>query len=128
MLLLARLLIIGISLFLFLIYVLKNFDTKENVIINKIYIFAFIFFIQIITNLISNVFSNNKIPLDEIINLSINNALLGVIAFDIYGNLEQNGYYVTFAKEHKAFILVLLILAFITSIRLIQMLFENVNI
>ena len=43
MLLLARLLIIGISLFLFLIYVLKNFDTKDDVILNKIYIFAFIF-------------------------------------------------------------------------------------
>ena len=128
MLLLARLLIIGISLFLFLIYVLKNFDTNDNVILNKIYIFAFIFFIQIITNLISNLFSTNKIALDEIINLSINNALLGVIAFDIFGNLEQNGNYTTFTKEHKALILVFLIIAFITSIRLIQMLFENVNI
>jgi hypothetical protein len=128
MLLLARLLIIGISLFLFLIYVLNNFDTKDNVIFNKIYIFAFIFFIQIITNIISNIFSNTKIPLDEIINLSINNALLGVVAFDIFGNLEDSGHYLTFTKEHKAFILVLLILAFITSIRLIQMLFENVNI
>lgn len=128
MLLLARLLIIGISLFLFLIYVLKNFDTNNNVIFNKIYIFAFIFFIQIITNLISNIFSTNKTALDDIINLSINNALLGVIAFDIFGNLEQNGNYITFSKEHKALILVLLILAFITSIRLIQMLFENVNI
>jgi hypothetical protein len=128
MLLLARLLIIGISLFLFLIYVLKNFDTNDDVILNKIYIFAFIFFIQIITNLISNLFSTNKIALDEIINLSINNALLGVIAFDIFGNLEQNGNYTTFTKEHKALILVFLIIAFITSIRLIQMLFENVNI
>ena len=128
MLLLARLLIIGISLFLFLIYVLKNFDTNDDVILNKIYIFSFIFFIQIITNLISNLFSTNKIALDEIINLSINNALLGVIAFDIFGNLEQNGNYTTFTKEHKALILVFLIIAFITSIRLIQMLFENVNI
>ena len=128
MLLLARLLIIGISLFLFLIYVLKNFDTNDDVILNKIYIFAFIFFIQIITNLISNLFSSNKIALDEIINLSINNALLGVIAFDVFGNLEQSGHYTTFTKEHKALILVFLIIAFITSIRLIQMLFENVNI
>lgn len=128
MLLLARLLIIGISLFLFLIYVLKNFDTNDDVILNKIYIFAFIFFIQIITNLISNLFSSNKIALDEIINLSINNALLGVIAFDVFGNLEQKGHYTTFTKEHKALILVFLIIAFITSIRLIQMLFENVNI
>ena len=128
MLLLARLLIIGISLFLFLIYVLKNFDTKDNVILNKIYIFAFIFFIQIIINIISNIFSNAKIPLDEIINLSINNALLAVIAFDIFGDIDRSGSYTTFTKEHKAFILVLLIIAFITSIRLIQMLFENVNI
>jgi hypothetical protein len=128
MLLLARLLIIGIALFLFLIYVLQNFDTNDNVILNKIYIFAFIFFIQIITNLISNLFSTNKIPLDEIINLSINNALLGVIAYDIFGDLERNGNYTTFSKEHKALILVFLIIAFITSIRLIQMLFENVNI
>jgi hypothetical protein len=128
MLLLARLLIIGIALFLFLIYVLQNFDTKDNIILNKIYIFAFIFFIQIITNLISNIFSNTKIALDDIINLSINNALLGVIAFDVFGNLEQNGNYTTFSKEHKALILVFLIIAFITSIRLIQMLFENVNI
>lgn len=86
------------------------------------------FFIQIITNLISNLFSTNKIALDDIINLSINNALLGVIAFDIFGNLDQNGNYTTFSKEHKALILVFLIIAFITSIRLIQMLFENVNI
>ena len=128
MLLLARLLIIGIALFLFLIYVLQNFDTKDNIILNKIYIFAFIFFIQIITNLISNIFSTTKIALDDIINLSINNALLGVIAFDVFGNLEQNGNYTTFSKEHKALILVFLIIAFITSIRLIQMLFENVNI
>ena len=128
MLLLARLLIIGITLFLFLIYVLQNFDTNDNVILNKIYIFAFIFFIQIITNLISNLFSTNKIPLDEIINLSINNALLGVIAYDVFGDLERNGNYTTFSKEHKALILVFLIIAFITSIRLIQMLFENVNI
>lgn len=128
MLLLARLLIIGIALFLFLIYVLQNFDTNDNVILNKIYIFAFMFFIQIITNLISNLFSTNKIALDDIINLSINNALLGVIAFDIFGNLDQNGNYTTFSKEHKALILVFLIIAFITSIRLIQMLFENVNI
>jgi hypothetical protein len=128
MLLLARLLIIGISLFLFLIYVLKNFDTKDNVILNKIYIFIFIFFIQIITNLISNLFATTKMALDDIINLSINNALLGVIAFDIFGNLEQSGYYTTYNHEHKALILVLLIITFITSIRLIQMLFENVNI
>ncbi len=128
MLLLTRLLIIGISLFLFLIYVLKNFDTNDNLIFNKIYIFGFVFFIQIIVNLISNIFSTTKTNLDEIINLSINNALLAVIAYDIFGDLERNGSYTTFGKEHKAFILVLLIIAFITSIRLIQMLFENVKI
>ncbi len=128
MLLLTRLLIIGISLFLFLIYVLKNFDTNNDAIFNKIYIFGFVFFIQIIINLLSNMFSTIKTNLDEIINLSINNALLAVIAFDVFGDLERNGNYTTFTKEHKAFILVLLIIAFITSIRLIQMLFENVNI
>ena len=53
---------------------------------------------------------------------AINNALLAVIAYDVYNDLIYEKFYSGYNKYQKISVLVLLILAFITTVKLLQLL------
>jgi len=122
MILLLRLIFTGIALFFFVALFLENFDDRRNSIIYKLYLFTFIFLLQVILNLFNNVFNKEKITLNSIMETSINNALLAVIAFDVYNDLIYEGFYKGFNQYQKIATLVLLILAFITTVKMLQLL------
>ena len=61
----------------------------------------------------------------EIVDVSINDGLLSVIAFDIYKDMILQGKYDGYSKSLRSLVLVLLIIAFITSINILQILFTK---
>lgn len=122
MILLLRLIFTGIALFFFVALFLENFDDKRNSIVYKLYLFTFIFLLQIILNVFNNIFNKDKITLNSIMETAINNALLSVIAFDVYNDLIYEGFYKGYNSYQKIVTLVLLILAFITTVKMLQLL------
>lgn len=125
MIILLKLLVLAIILYFFINIFLDNFDDRQNGIAYKIYIFLFVFIIQFIFHLISNLTSSTRILINEIIETSINNSLLAVIAFDIYNDLEYINYFKTYNKQQKILMLILLIIGFMTIIKFIQLLISN---
>lgn len=122
MILLLRLIFTGIALFFFVSFFLENFDDRRNSIVYKLYLFTFIFLLQIILNVFNNFFNKEKITINSIMETAINNALLAVIAFDIYNDLIYEGFYKGYNKYQKITVLVILILAFITTVKMLQLL------
>jgi hypothetical protein len=74
---------------------------------------------------ISNIINSSKFAMDEVIETSINNALLAVIAFDVYNDLVYNNYFKTYNNQQKILILILLIIGFMTAIKFLQLLISN---
>ena len=122
MILLIRLIFTGIILFFFVAFFLENFEDRKNSIIYKLYLFTFIFLLQVILNIFNNIFNKEKITVNSIMETAINNALLAVIAYDVYNDLIYEKFYIGYNKYQKISILVLLILAFITTVKLLQLL------
>jgi hypothetical protein len=125
MLIIARLLILAITLYMFVSLFLDNFDDRHNAIAYKIYLFLFVFIMQFMFQIFTNIINSNKIVIDEIIETSINNALLAVIAFDVYNDLVYNNYFKTYNHQQKILILILLIIGFMTVIKFLQLLISN---
>jgi hypothetical protein len=125
MLVIARLLIIAITLYMFVSLFLDNFDDRHNAIAYKIYLFLFVFIMHFLFQIFSNLINSNKIAMDETIETSINNALLAVIAFDVYNDLVYNNYFKTYNHQQKILILILLIIGFMTVIKFLQLLISN---
>jgi hypothetical protein len=122
MILLLRLIFTGIVLFFFVAFFLENIDDRKNSIIYKLYLFIFIFLLQVILNVFNNIFNKEKITINSIMDTAINNALLAVIAYDVYNDLIYEGFYKGYSPYQKIVVLVLLILAFITTVKLLQLL------
>lgn len=122
MILLLRLIFTGIVLFFFVAFFLENFDDRKNSIIYKLYLFTFIFLLQVILNVFNNIFNKEKITVNSIMDTAINNALLAVIAYDVYNDLIYEGFYEKYTQYQRIAVLVLLILAFITTVKLLQLL------
>ena len=127
MILFYKLIITGFLLFLFVTFFLDNVDYKDNIIWYKLYIFLFMFFIQIIVSFVNSIFTKEVISYPELIDVSITNALLTVIAFDVYGDLVIQKYIDNLTQSQKNLLLVLLVIGFMVSIRLIQMLFSTTS-
>jgi hypothetical protein len=125
MLVIARLLILAITLYMFVSLFLDNFDDRHNAIAYKIYLFLFVFIIQFLFQIFSNIINSSKFVMDEVIETSINNALLAVIAFDVYNDLVYNNYFKTYNNQQKILILILLIIGFMTAIKFLQLLISN---
>ena len=115
-----NLIFLFISLYIYVLYFLNSPYDGENVIMNKLYLFLFVFIINFISAFINNLFSKGSSSLYSIVSYSVNNALISVIAFDTYNDLIYNGYFKTFSHHQKSIILVLLMIAFMTIIKLIQ--------
>lgn len=122
MILLLRMIFTGIALFFLILFFLENFDERNNAIIYKLYIFTFVFLLQVILNIFNNLFNGDKITLNYIMDTAVNNALLAIIAFDVYGDLTYKKVLNFQNKYQQIAILVLLILGFIATIKLLQLL------
>ena len=127
MLVIARLLFIGITLYMFISLFLDNFEDRKNAIPYKIYLFLFIFMMQFIFQIFSNIISSSKLAINELIEISINNALLAVIAFDVYNDLNYNGFFKSYQSnsQQKILILILLIIGFMSAIKILQLLISS---
>ncbi len=125
MLIIARLLITGIILYMFVSLFLVNFDDRHNAIIYKIYLFLFMFIIQFLFQIFSGLVLTHKINVSEIIETSINNALLSIIAYDVYGDLAYNNFFSTYTHQQKILVLILLIVGFMTGIKILQLLISS---
>jgi hypothetical protein len=125
--LITRLLITGFTLFIFLYYLIDNDKAQffDSALLNKLYIFLFVFIIQFILNIFHKIYMSPTTKTSEIVDVSINDGLLSVIAFDIYKDMILQGKYEGYSKSLKSLVLVLLILAFITSIKLLHLLFSR---
>ena len=130
MILITRLLITGFTLFLFLYYYIDDNKTVfiNNVLLNKLYIFLFVFIIQFLLTIFHKIYMDPQTTTSELVDISINDALLSVIAFDIYKDSILQGKYDGYSKSLKSLVLVLLIIAFIASIRLLNLLFIRIPV
>lgn len=122
MLVLVRLVVIAISLFMFINLFLSDFDDKKNAISYKIYLFLFVFVLNFMFQIFANLINHIKISMDELIEMSINNALLSVVAFSIYDDLSYNGFFNQYSHHQRSLILILLIIGFMTTIKILELL------
>ncbi len=74
---------------------------------------------------LTNATSSNKSSLNQIIESSINNALLAVIAYDVYNDLYFNKIFINMNEHQRIISLVLLIVGFMTMVKIIQLLITN---
>ena len=122
---LARLMFMAITLYMFVSLFLDNFDDRQNAIAYKVYLFLFVFIMHFLFQVFTNLVNSSKIAINEIIETSINNALLAVIAFDIYNDLVYNNFFRTYTHQQKILILILLIIGFMTGIKILQLLISS---
>lgn len=125
MIVLARLIFMAITLFMFINLFLDNIDDRKNSIAYKIYLFLFVFIIQFLFQIFTNLINTNKIAINVLIETSINNSLLAVIAFDVYNDLVYNGFYKSFSAQQKTLMLVLLIISFMAVVKILQLLISS---
>lgn len=125
MLVLARLVFITVSLFMFINLFLSDFEDKKNAISYKIYLFLFVFVLNFMFKIFSDLLNKVKISMDEIIEMSINNALLSIVAFSVYDDLSYNGFFNQYNHYQKSLILILLIIGFIATIKILELLITS---
>jgi hypothetical protein len=125
MIILSKLLFIAVSLFMFINLFLTDLDDKKNRISYKIYLFLFIFILNFMFQIFSNLLSDITISINELIEMSINNALLAVVAFSIYIDLDDNNFFAKETQYQKSLVLILLIIGFITTIKILELLISS---
>lgn len=125
MILLTKLLALGILLFAFVLIVLDNFDDRRNAIAYKLYIFVFVFFVIITLGILDNVYSGANLKLNHIVDNAINNGILSILAYDVFNDQIYNGFYKNYNNYQRILTLVILIIGFITSVKLLQLLFVS---
>lgn len=127
MILITRLLITGFTLFVFLYYLIDDdkINFVDSILLNKLYIFLFVFIIQFLLNIFHKIYMDPSTTTSEVVDISINDGLLSVIAFDIYKDMILQGKYKGYSKSLRSLVLVLLIITFIASIHLLHLLFSK---
>jgi hypothetical protein len=63
----------------------------------------------------------NQIDFNEAIELAVRDALIAVIAYDIYNDLIYNKFFSTYDSNQKIIILTLLVVCFLTTIKLFEL-------
>jgi hypothetical protein len=125
MLVLAKLVFMAVALFMFINLFLSDFEDKKNAISYKIYLFLFVFVLNFMFHIFGNLINNKKISMVELIESSINNSLLAVIAYGVYGDLINDGFYKDYSHSQKTMILILLIIGFIATIKILELLISS---
>ena len=121
MIFISKIVVVTLSLYFFLITIFEKLNDRSYFILYKLYLFLFIFCLQLVLNLLGGILCNN-IDLDDSIQKAIRDALIAVIAFDIYNDLIYNGFYINYSDTNKILILTILIICFLTSIKLFELL------
>ena len=122
---LGNLILLGIILYLFIGLFLEDFDNRSNAISYKIYIFLFIFILYFKFQIFNNLVYYKTINFSKIIEVSINNAILAIIAFDIFNDLSYNKFFDTFSREQKILVLILLIIGFMATIKILELMISS---
>jgi len=122
---LFKLLIITIALIFYLNNFMENISDRKLAIPHKIYLFLFIFIVQFLINFFTNVNDKETITLGQIIEDAVNNALLAVIAFDVYNDLVYLNYYKELNPHQQITILIFLIIGFMTAVKILQLLITS---
>ena len=125
MIVIVRLILIAISLYLYINIFLTDIEDRRNSIAYKIYLFLFVFIINFLIQLFGNLIYKSKLSISYIIETSVNNSLLAVIAFDVYNDLVYNGFYKNYNKHQRTLILILLIIGFMTAIKILELLISS---
>ena len=121
MIFISKIVVITLSLYFFLMTNFENLNDRSYFILYKLYLFLFIFCLQLVLNLLGGIICND-VNLDDCLQQSIRDALIAVIAFDVYNDLIYNGFYVNYSDHNKILILTILIICFLTSIKLFELL------
>ena len=122
---LGNLILLGIILYLFIGLFLEDFDNRSNAISYKIYIFLFIFILYFKFQIFNNLVYYKTINFSKIIEVSINNAILAIIAFDIFNDLSYNKFFDAFSREQKILVLILLIIGFMATIKILELMISS---
>ncbi len=124
---LIKLFVTAIALYFYLTHFMENITDRQYAIPHKLYLFIFVFIIQFMVNFVSNIIAkkDDKISINEVFSTSINNALLSVIAFDAYNDLVYNKYYVGLTAQQQILVLILLIIGFMASIKILELLITS---
>jgi hypothetical protein len=125
MLVLAKLVFMAIALFMFINLFLSDFEDKKNAISYKIYLFLFVFVLNFMFQIFANLINNKKISMVELIESSINNSLLAVIAYGVYSDLTYDGFFKDYNHSQKTMVLILLIIGFIATIKILELLITS---
>ena len=125
MLVLVKLVFMAIVLFMFINLFLSDFEDKKNAISYKIYLFLFVFVLNFMFQIFANLINNKKILMVELIESSINNSLLAVIAYGVYSDLIYDGFFKDYDHSQKTLVLILLIIGFITTIKILELLISS---
>jgi len=125
MLVLAKLVFMAIALFMFINLFLSDFEDKKNAISYKIYLFLFVFVLNFMFQIFANLINNKKILMVELIESSINNSLLAIIAYGVYSDLTYDGFFRDYNNSQKTMVLILLIIGFITTIKILELLISS---
>ena len=111
-----------IAIYFFSGYVLlSNSDT----IINKLYTFFFIFMLQFVVIVIGSLLRKNKLIIVDIVDICVKNGLLSIIAYDTFNDLKIAKYFDNYNMYQKTLILTVMIMAFIITIQILQILMSN---
>ncbi len=124
---LIKLFVTAIALYFYLTHFMDNISDRQYAIPHKLYLFIFTFIVQFLVNFVSNVITKKgeKVSMEEVFSSSINNALLAIIAFDVYNDLVYNKYYVGFSVQQQIMVLILLIIGFMASIKILELLITS---
>lgn len=125
MLVLAKLVFMAVALFMFINLFLSDFEDKRNAISYKIYLFLFVFVLNFMFQIFANLLNNKKISMIELIESSINNSLLAVIAYGVYTDLTYDGFFKDYNHSQKTMVLILLVIGFIATIKILELLISS---
>jgi hypothetical protein len=123
MLFIFRLLITAIILLFLSIFLLTEFDNINSSLTNKVLLFTFVFLIQIMLSVIDNMLNNKKIEIHEISQSSLNYAILAVVGYDTFKDMNYKEIFSSSSRTVKIVIMVMIVTMFMTITKLMQTLF-----
>ena len=119
--------IIEIFVLAMLIFVFSNKVLVENngMFLNKLYTFFFVFLIQFVINVLNDLIEKKNTSIGDNIDICIKKSLIAVIAYDTFTEMDCKKYFESFNANQKSIVITLLIVCFISTIQILQLLVVN---
>ncbi len=109
---------------LILLFKFLNINDKSNVnknLLYKLYLFIYVFLLLATTDMITNLILKQPINIENTISSSINSAFIAIFAYVTYDELMYNNFFKDYSNEQNVSTLILLIILFISSVKVVQM-------